>query len=280
MLPWRSDLDGVPRPNGLALPPAHMPLLRAGRPLKRWRYVGAFGEDVMLCVGFARVGGLPQAWWAVWARRAGWLRERTLFVRPGRAVRLGAGRVTVRDGDCAIDLVVDEAPGVESVCAHGAGYVWTRKQAGVPVRGSVRIGAETIDVDARGVVDDTAGYHERHTAWKWSAGVGETADGQPVGWNLVTGVNDPPAGSERSLWLDGESHELGPVDFDDALRHVRFAEGGALRFRGEAVRERHDELVVARSDYLQPFGTCAGTLPGGVELTRGWGVMEDHRARW
>jgi hypothetical protein len=257
-----------------------MPLLHAGRPLKRWRWVGAFSERVMLCVGFVRVGGVPQAWWAVWHREAAWMRERTLFVRPAAKVRLTRGAVRVRDGDCAIDLDVDEDTGVESVCSHGAGYVWTRKQAAVPVRGRVRIGAETIAVEALGVVDDTAGYHERHTAWRWSAGVGETADGRVAGWNLVDGVNDPPAGSERSVWVDGVASEPGPVVFAESLSEVRFAEGGALRFAREAVRERHDELLIARSDYVQPFGAFEGTLPGGVQLAAGLGVMEDHRARW
>ena len=28
----------------------------------------------------------------------------------------------------------------------------------------------------------------------------------------------------------------------------------------------------------QPFGTFAGTLPGGLELSEGYGVVEDHRA--
>jgi Protein of unknown function (DUF2804) len=280
MLPWRSDLPGRPRPSDVPLPPAPMPYLRGARPLKRWRWVGAFGERTMLCVGLARVLGIPQGWWAVWHREAGWLRERTIFTRPGRVVRFAAGRVTVRDGDLAIDLVVEEAPGIESVCPHGGGYVWTRKQAAVPVRGEVRLAGETLALDALGVVDDTAGYHDRHTAWQWSAGVGRTADGRVAGWNLVAGVNDPPAGSERSVWLDGVAGEAGPVTFAGDLSGVGFAEGGGLSFRAEATRERHDELLVARSDYVQPFGTFSGTLPGGVELAEGYGVMEDHRARW
>jgi hypothetical protein len=257
-----------------------MPLLRDGRPLKRWRYVGAFGERAMLCVGFARVAGASQAWWVVWDREARWLRERTIFATPARAVRFDRGRVAVRDGDCAIDLTVAEIPGVESVCPHGAGYVWTRKQAAVPVRGTVRVGGQSLAIDALGVVDDTAGYHARHTEWRWSAGVGETGDGRALGWNLVTGVNDPPACSERTLWVDGVAREVDPVRFDDELRAVRFADGGVLRFAAEAVRERHDELVVLRSDYLQPFGTFSGALPGGLTLAAGWGVMEHHRARW
>jgi hypothetical protein len=278
--PWRSDLDDRPRPGGVPLPPARMPAARGGRPLKRWRYVGVFGERTMLCVGLARVAGLPQGWWAVWHREGGWLRERTIFARPGRAVRFDRGRVCVRDGDCEIDLVVEEAPGIESVCPHDGGYVWTRKQAAVPVRGQVLVAGDAIAIDALGVVDDTAGYHGRHTAWRWSAGVGETADGRPAGWNLVTGVNDPPSASERSVWVDGHAKEVGPVSFADDLSGVTFAEGGALAFTSEAVRERHDELLVLRSDYRQPFGTFRGALPGGVELARGYGVMEEHTARW
>jgi hypothetical protein len=275
MLPWRSDDPTCgPRPD-LPLPGrGRLPRARDGRPLKRWRYVGAYGRDVMLCVGFARVGGLPQGWWAVWHREAAWLRERTIFWRPERAVRFDRGRVTVRDGDAAIDLVVDEAPGVETICPHGGGYVWTRKQAGVAVRGTVRIGAETVPIEAFGVVDDSAGYHDRETVWRWSAGVGTLADGRRVGWNLVEGVNDPPVGSERSVWVDGVAHEVGPVDFAADLSSV-----GGLRFHAEATRERHDELVLMRSDYLQPFGTFSGELDG-LALAEGYGVMEDHRARW
>ena len=35
------------------------------RPLKRWRYVGVYTPELMLCVGDARIGGIPQRWWAV-----------------------------------------------------------------------------------------------------------------------------------------------------------------------------------------------------------------------
>jgi hypothetical protein len=235
----------------------------------------------MACVGFVRVGGVPQAWWAVWEREAGWLRERTIFTRPAAAVRFGPGTVSVRDGDCVIDLAVDESPGVETICRDGAQYVWTRKQAAVPVRGEARLAGETVVLDGLGVVDDTAGYHDRHTEWRWSAGVGRLADGRAAGWNLVSGVNDPPEHSERSVWIDGVAHEVGPVIFETGLRGVGFAEDGlALRFRREATRERHDELVVARSDYIQPFGTFSGALPGVGELAEGFGVMEWHRARW
>jgi len=68
---WRgssSERDG--RPSGVPLPPARMPLLRGGRPLKRWRWVGAFSEDAMACAARVFVGGVPVTWWAVCTARS------------------------------------------------------------------------------------------------------------------------------------------------------------------------------------------------------------------
>jgi hypothetical protein len=73
---------------------------------------------------------------------------------------------------------------------------------------------------------------------------------------------------------------VGPVQFAEDLSAVTFAEGGRLEFACEAVRRRRDNLLLFSSDYEQPFGTFAGTLPGGVRLARGFGVMERHFARW
>ena len=102
----------------LPLPPARMPALRRGRPLKRWRYVAVYGPELMLCVGDARIAGVPQRWWAVA------LPDGRLF-EGGRA-----------DG---IELSFEEGPGVEVVSPHGRSFIWTRKQAGVPVSGTVRV---------------------------------------------------------------------------------------------------------------------------------------------
>ena len=45
-LPYRGD--GSDRPTGLALPPGPMPRRVGTRPLKRWRYVGVYGPELML----------------------------------------------------------------------------------------------------------------------------------------------------------------------------------------------------------------------------------------
>lgn len=281
VLPWRGTAGpGSPgRPASVPLPPAPLPLVRGGRLLKRWRYVGVFGPELMLCVGAVRVGPARQAFWAVWDRRERRLRERTAGGRG--AVRLAQpGRVVVEDGDARIDLVLDEGPGVETVTPYGRGYAWTRKQGGVPVRGTVEVGGRRHSIAGRAVVDDSAGYPDRRVSWRWSAGVGRAVDDREVAWNLVSGIHDRPEASERTIWISGEPREVGRVAFAEDLSLVAFAEGGELRFAGEAVRARRERRVAFRSDYEQPFGTFAGVLPGAVTLAEGYGVMERHEVVW
>ncbi len=267
---------GAPRPpelSRLALPPAPMPSRQGRRPLKAWRYVGIFAPEVMVCVAAVRIGPARQAFWAVWERNRGRLRERTAIGR-GK-VRLDAGRARVIDRDVQFDLTLEENAGIETVCPSGESYAWTRKQGGIRAHGQLAIDGEPQVLDGRALIDDTAAYYERHTQWHWSAGVGTARDGRPIAWNLVAGVNDPPVGSERTVWIDGQPAEVPPVEFSDDLRTV-----GGLRFHAEAVRERSDNLLLLRSSYRQPFGTFAGELPGGLQLAEGYGVMEAHDAWW
>jgi hypothetical protein len=265
------------RPRGITLPPARMPLLRAWRLLKRWRFVGVWTEEIFACAGSVSVGPVPQEFWAVWDRASRRFYERTRFLK-GR-VQLPPGRCIVRDGDVSFDLTLDEDEGVEVVTPDGRAYTWTRKQI-IPVRGTIRFGGREQNVAATAFIDDNAGYHARRMKWKWSGGVGEATDGRPVAWNLITGLNDSPLASENTVWVGGAPGEVGPVSFAEDLSSVSFTEGGTLRFTEETVRARRDNLLVIRSDYAQPMGTYQGTLPGGLELLRGYGVMERHTALW
>src|SRR4051812_11759881 len=255
-----------------------MPRFRRGRPLKRWRYVGAYGREVMACVCDVRIAGVPQRWWAV-AERGRPVLARTTTRAGG--VAMDGARATVAAGGVRIELEVDEDGGVETVHPSGhSGYVWTRKQAGVPVRGSIEVDGRRLELDALGVVDETAGYHQRRTTWHWCAGAGRLADGRVVGWNLVTGVNDAPSGSERAVWVDGEPSEPAPVEIATDLSSVRFEGGEELRFESWGERAERTNLLLLRSSYRQPFGDFSGTLPGGLELAEGRGVMEWHDVRW
>lgn len=274
-LPYRGTF-GSPRQSalaGLALPPAPMPSHQGGRPLKAWRYVGVYGSDLMVCAASVRVGRARQAFWAVWDRRRGRLLERT--ARGHGQVELSPSRLVVRGRGAQVDLSLEEVAGIETVCRSGDAYAWTRKQGGIRAEGEVRLRDETVPLEARAVIDDTAGYYQRHTAWCWCAGVGTSADGREVAWNLVAGVNDPPSASERTVWIDGEPQEAAPVAFAPDLSRV-----GELEFTAEAVREHRENLLLVRSSYRQPFGRFSGRLPGGLELTTGFGVMEEHDVWW
>jgi Domain of unknown function (DUF2804), C-terminal len=249
-----------------------MPIWRDRRPLKRWRYVGAYGPELMICAGDARIGPLRQRFWAV-ATPDGRIRERTALIGSG-GMQLSGPRLAIDAPGVRARLTVTEGPGVETLSAHGQSYIWTSKQAGVEVNGLVELDGRPYQVECRGVVDDSAGYHARHTVWKWSAGVGRTRDGRRVAWNLVDGVHDDPRASERTLWLDGEPRELDPVVFADDLSSV-----GGLAFSAWSVREDHTNALVLRSRYRQPFGTFTGSLDG-IELAEGYGVMESHDVLW
>jgi hypothetical protein len=250
-----------------------MPSHHGLRSLKAWRYVGVFTPTLMLCLASVRVGRARQCFWAIWDRGSGRLYERT---RLGHgAVTLGPGRARVTDGDVEVALALEEAPGVETVCPTGASYAWTRKQGGIAAHGTVALAGVQRELHGRAVIDDTAAYYERHTSWRWSAGVGTARDGRDLAWNLVAGVNDPPRASERTVWVGDRVFEHEPVRFAADLSAV-----AGLRFSAEAVRERRENFGLIRSEYRQPFGTFAGDLGPGIELAEGFGVMESHDVWW
>jgi hypothetical protein len=297
-LPWRGPGPGRP---DLPLPPDPMPLRRGGTWRKRWRYIGAFSDELLVCAARVQVGPLGQTFWVLWDRRERRLLDSTRLMAPG-----ARGEVWTEglDGDGRVDYAPDEGSRVriearhpeagevraflrlgqgewvEAVCPTAEGeYVWTRKRGDVPVHCDVRIGERRWRSDARGVEDESAGYHPHHTVWSWSAGVGRTNDGSLVGWNLVSGINDPPERSERAIWLDGRPSEPGPVTFD-RLGAIEFDDGSRIEFAAECERRMEENRLLVRYSYHQPFGTFSGTMPGGLELEWGLGVMEHHDARW
>jgi hypothetical protein len=274
-IPWRGPGPDRPR---LPLPPGPMPLRRDGQTRKRWRYVGVFAPQLMLCAADAEVGPLGQSFWVLWDRQARRQQARTIL-RPGsREVRLDGPRVEIDSRDLRASLTLGDGAAVESICPSGSGWGWTRKRAGVPVRGSVEIPGRRWQLDALAVDDESAGYHQRHTRWQWSAGVGGSADGRTVAWNLVAGVNDPNENSERAIWVDGEPHEPPPVRFVDG-EGIEFAGGQRLDFEAESERARDDNFLLVRSRYRHRFGSFSGSL-GGLQLAAGLGVMEEHDALW
>jgi hypothetical protein len=280
------------------LRPAAMGLSRGGRPLKRWRYVGVFSDELMACAAVVQVGFARQTFWALYSPTEDRLRERTRLVPRRGRMQLVPGlpgaedrgmnrhdpepaRLVVCDAGVRLDLLLEEQDGIQALCPNGRQEVWTRKQAGVRAYGTLALdGGPAQEIDALAVIDDTAGHHARHTEWWWSAGVGESPEGVTLAWNLVAGVNDPPSGSERAVWTAGEPHETPPVSFTAELDRISCVDGSELHFTAQAERSRKENLLILKSDYRAPFGAFSGALPGGLALARGLGVMEHHRALW
>ena len=107
-------------------------------------------------------------------------------------------------------------------------------------------------------------------------GLGETAEQAFADAQMLAGeyLSDPRRPGTAS---DAATSERSDVAIVCSLRRN---EGGSLRFAGEAVRARRDNMLLIRSLYEQPFGTFTGSLPGGIELAEGYGVMERHVAVW
>jgi hypothetical protein len=245
---------------------------------KRWRYVGVFAPELMLCAARAQVGPLGQSFWVLWDRR-----ERRRYagtsLRPGsRVVTMDGPAIEIAARGLRASLRFGEGAAVESICPSGGGWGWTRKRAGVPVTGTVEVDGRLLEVEGLGVDDESAGYHRRHTSWHWSAGVGRAADGRAVAWNLVEGINDPPQGSERGIWVEGAPSEPAPVSFR-GMEAVEFAGGERLEFAEECERARNENFLLVKSRYRHRFGSFTGSL-GDIPLAEGLGVMEEHDALW
>ncbi len=282
-LSWRGPGEGRP---DLPIPPARQPLLHKGLMRKRWRYVGYYGEEVMLCAGVVRIGPSNHTFWSVWDRTAaegeGRVFEHTRLRPGGPEVVLDGSSIEVRCGEVNASLEFGELEPIEVVSPSGRGWGWTRKRAGVPVSGRIEAAGRTFDVDGFGVDDQSAGYHARHVDWFWTAGIGVDVDGRALGWNLTEGINDSPTRSERAIWINGKPYEPAPVRFDglDAVRFEGDRGEPGLRFGfGGAERHRHDNFGLVRSDYTHRFGTFTGTLDG-IELAGAAGVMEEHQVTW
>ena len=281
-LPLRSD--GTRRPAGLPLPPARMPLLRGGRPLKRWRYVGVYGPQIMLCAASVRIAGDPPG-------VLGGARPRDRARWP-TARAFTPGLVAIADGHLSVR-------GARRRDRPGAAAGGRADGGDEPARRLVHLDAQGPDPRRR--ARDGDGPHARDrpcgprstrrraTTRARPRGAGRPAwaprrTGAPLAWNLVTGVHDAPV-QQRADRLGRRRRRTSPRPSRSpatwtAWTSPRTTATARLRFTAEAERARRDDLKLFVSDYRQPFGTFSGTLPGGVELAEGYGVMEWHDVRW
>ena len=257
---------------GLPLPPQRMPRRQGARPLKRWRYVGVYGPELMLCVGEARIGPVPQRWWAV-ALPDGTLRQQTTIGRGGVELSTGLA-VGRRARTCAFDLDLEEDEGVETVSPGGEPQLDLDPQAGGLPGARVRRARRPPLRDRRRGVRRRERRLPRAPHLVELVG-GRTAarrTGERVAWNLVDGVHDAEHDSERT--------RLGRRRAPRGRRPVRVRRGpvrtvGELRVqRVVGARGPHEPAPVPLATTASRSAPSAGRLPGGLELAEGYGVME------
>ena len=274
--PYRGD--GSNRPSGIPLPPDHLPLFRSAQLRKSWHYVSFWSQELSFCAAQVKVGPLRQEYWGVWDRAESRFRQSSHIF--GSHVQLGPNRVQVIDGDANVDVGFEHCVSFEVCRSAGQAYIWSHKDYSRHARGVVQYGNTKREVSGVMFVDVNAGYHERHTSWRWAAGAGLDQQGRLIAFNAITGLFDTPTSSERTIWIEDQAREVGPNTFAPDLSSVSFSEGGKLNFQPEQLIEHHDNYLVIRSDYFHWFGTYAGTLPGGIELREAYGVRERHDAVW
>ena len=281
---------------------------RRGR-LRRWSYVAASDDEVAAGAAIVDLGYTVASF--VWICRAGHVLQWERKGLPGRHGRVpttvGAGdawfragrdevrvspdgalhaEVGGRAGRLTIDLAVrPDTPALIVVPTAGGGWNATQKVAGESASGTVTTPSWRHDLSGGAWRDYTVGRQDRDTRWRWAAGAGRTEDGR-VGINVSTGMNEHAPG-ENLVWWDGTPYAL-PLDRLEPIGSFDgpWALSGpdwSLAFVPEGVRGADENLLVVRSQYVQPIGTFRGTLPGPDGRPRTvtlHGVTEDHRARW
>ena len=170
----------------------------------------------MACAALVQVGPLRQSFWAVLTRADGRLRERTRTLPRRGAVELVPGRPARSTGS-------ESGPGVcgcaTAVCCSISLSRRTRasrpsartvaSRCGRASRPASRRAARSPST-AAAAADRGAGGDRRHRRLprpphrvvvdrRGGHGPGRDA----LAWNLVSGVNDPPTGSERAVWVAG-----------------------------------------------------------------------------
>ena len=283
----------------------------AGGWRKRWRYVGAFGDEVLVCAARVHVGPLVQNFWVVCDRESGEMWEKTRMLLPGRARRRvdrasrrrggrgrarrhGRARLRARRGLAGPDRLRRSRPRrLPRLPALRHGGSGPRRSA-PPRRASTCGRASAPTCRSRSTsASATAAGGSRPAAWRTSppattrttrSGAGRRASAARPTAARSAGTSSRASTIRRSA-PSGRSGSTAsppspaPVGFD-GLDAIDFDDGSRLAFAKEFERSKDENRLSSSTRYRQPFGTFTGTLPGGIELESGLGVMEFHDATW
>ena len=266
--PWRR-VDGAPRA-------ARRPVCRrrgcrcgaAGRPLKRWRWVGASADDLMLCAAIAHdraAAGLAGG--RCGTATSGALAERTVRRRGGDRARRRAA--CIDDGRC-MDAARRRGRGVEIVSPHGAAvHLDAQAAAACACAAERRCGRR---LDGRRAPDSST--TRPATTRATPPGAGRRGSARPRTAAPSPGTSSPacttapsrpsgPSGSTASRTRSGRS--------GSTISSASHPPTARARVHREAARAHRERAAGRLPDYEQPFGAFTGELPGAGDAARGLG---------
>ena len=184
-------------------------------------------------------------------------------------------------GDHGVDLDVPQAlrvrasarpgsaaPAIGAVVPVEGGWANATEKRYVTARGSVEVLGEKparfFSERALLGVDHTRGYLARRTAWRWAYLLGQTTEGRRVVVNLVEGFVGEP---ECSVWIDDVLYPVGegrfaydPAEPLSEWRITTTCGAVDLRFAPFAMHREKKDLVVVKSNFIQPVGGYSGTV--------------------
>ena len=287
--------------------------------IKRWQYLGICNNDIIFGIAVVRLGFMCNLFAYLFDRRSARVSEYNILTPGGGAVIFEGtsltGGITFESGKTAVRMTSDPETitiegsikgelsvdlsfhkyGEPLVCLTRVGlkgFNYTHKEAGIPVRGTIRHKGVSWDIQEEqsfGVLDYALGYLARQTFWNWASGGGIDKEGNRIGFNLVQGINETGF-TENAFWVDGRLIKTDVVNFRyddlDLLKpwHIE-SNDGLVRLRflpaGKRSANIHTGLIVSR--FHQPFGRFEGTLRDGnqvCELQNVSGFTEEHYAKW
>ena len=179
-----------------------------------------------------------------------------------------------------------------SLCSPNGinGWTYTQKKTTLAVEGFfINKNKQEIHFTDKtlAALDDTCGFLRPETAWFWLSRNFWDVNGQRIGLNLASGVNES-FGNENCLWVNGMLYAMSDVLFeklDENVWSIRSLDG-KLQLTVETGWRRFENLNLrlVGSQFSQWQSKISGTIQtetGEVfELNKEYGLLEQHYAKW
>ncbi|MEG0489207.1 MAG: DUF2804 domain-containing protein, partial [Acinetobacter sp.] len=179
-----------------------------------------------------------------------------------------------------------------SLCSPNGinGWTYTQKKTTLAVEGFfINKNKEIIHFNEKTLasLDDTCGFLRPETAWFWLSTNFWDKNGQRVGVNLASGVNES-FGNENCLWVNGVLYPLSDVLFeklDENVWSIRslnqklqlVVETGWRRFENLNLRLVGSQFSQWQSKVSGTIETETGEM---IELEHEYALLEQHYAKW